>query len=732
VASFLHLKAVILSVWPGWINYQNMREIFVLASCLVSLIFLTGSSLPCNVPQRAVASNQTNAAPTVTNSAPSSVEIGTNACGMDSKGLFKRLIGNRSKDKLNTLCRFDPMEDKRLQEKITQINIDYLQGEKSVDQRNKEMNELMNYWSVGRSSEDVASLREMIMEQSQLVATQYFFPMVMKSVIHGTQSIPLKFKQKLLGYNILDPDAYLKKISDYYSPHYRYLVEQGAKYNDQTGWDFRNVDLSPGKFLIDLKLFTSFSELFSVATAMSLGDRKRNTAVILDNQVILPLARPEFGRNRAGQVIVLERAVYTRAVNKIKEMLSDAFEDYLRLSSEVGSYSNLMEGHLNNHLRIGFTDKVSIPLWKQNRGERELTPEEKAFQMAYRNILFLSDRLIRDYGVAKPMALALYEAIRYAQQIDQQNLDAGKAKLRKATWAAIAAPFIPAAIALAPHVAAYFGYEASLGTGVNLFTTGASFKLLAGGVALNSAAAFAAFPLLAGPAVSAINASMMSQLDGRSFGYHYTEELALKGSSALIQAPFMAALASGVTGIAAAAGAMGLAEASAGVLGRAVIEAGIIGRNTLMIGRHGAQAAALFEGASEILAIKVISAGPQIIFTSAEMAAGFWFMLKMANKGVKEIDCCIDEAKRLYRITDNGKAPQDHITYMAMASCFFDMWEKSNIVATFMGRQVQYSWSPQNPLNDSNKDGQRSQSMGMTNGLSATESSITTNAAANK
>ncbi|MEI8347881.1 MAG: hypothetical protein WCG27_10470, partial [Pseudomonadota bacterium] len=171
---------------------------------------------------------------------------------------------------------------------------------------------------------------------------------------------------------------------------------------------------------------------------------------------------------------------------------------------------------------------------------------------------------------------------------------------------------------------------------------------------------------------------------------------------------------------------------------RATLSAGEIGTNVALLGGHGARAAIAWESFATEAAIKTYqlgvaasTAGPKIIFSATELAAGFWFMAKFVGHGKAEIDCCVNEAKRIYRVVYKGKAPGVLINNLAKASCFFDMWEKNNLVATVISNQVQFRWNSE--IADNRSEGDKSKIMSMTNevetsnSINATPSLISTN-----
>jgi hypothetical protein len=295
---------------------------------------------------------------------------------------------------------------------------------------------------------------------------------------------------------------YLADAGALFAPVLRALRAAGADFTMQSGWNLERFRFSDR----DPSLGAAVATVFGTRVLAELRNRERTTALDIEGWIALP---PRAG----GEIGMVARAAWEAGVRESLRRFSVDVDQFIASTRAAATYWNLMTGRL-------------IEMFGGDRGLEGRTAPEIAAAEAMRRLIQMRNDLANRRGVAASLTLALNDTMSILNQIEMQQLDAGLRKLKAAERAAIAAPFIPLVIYAAPYAGGLVG------------------PAFAGTVGASSAAA-ALTPLAFAYGGAALRATLAVTVEGRPADCMFYEALVERGSAALFQAPFVAAIPPG-------------------------------------------------------------------------------------------------------------------------------------------------------------------------------------------
>lgn len=376
-----------------------------------------------------------------------------------------------------------------------------LLGEMSLDQRNREADELIR--SFGSTAERSAEAKAVLASTHDFLASAWLLPIALNwSPTSKLSEQQLKTLESV-GVARELAEGYVAEIAAWYAPLYSVVREHGFKYDEQVGWSFTEQQIHVDAFKKSPSLAGAAVMMFGSKVTAELLNPERSEALFFDSIVFQP---PQ----RQGEISVWEKTRWTRSVQQSLKFIADATESFIKSSKEASTYSNLMKGRI-------------VEWFGGERGLNGKTAPEIEVQASYKILNRSIHQLVVEFGVGPELRQQLLAMQQKLIHIESAHLDEGLATLDKVQRAAIAAPFIPAIIWATPFVAGS--------------VSPAMVPFLA---KMSSFGAVASFGFAAGSAV--ISASTKATGPGGGFFCHLANDFASKGADALFMAPFAAAL----------------------------------------------------------------------------------------------------------------------------------------------------------------------------------------------
>jgi hypothetical protein len=295
---------------------------------------------------------------------------------------------------------------------------------------------------------------------------------------------------------------YLDDARKLFAPALKTLRAAGADYTLQAGWNLERFQFTDR----DPRLGAAVATIFGTKVLAELRNRDRTTALEIEGWIALP---PRAG----GEIEMFTRADWEAGVRESLRRFSVDVDEFIASTLAAATYWNLTTGRL-------------IELFGGERGHGGRTAPEIAAAEAMKRMTQMRNDLANRRGVAASLTGALNETMSILNQIEMQQLEAGLKKLKAAERAAIAAPFIPVVIYAAPYAGGLVG------------------PAFAGSVGASSAAA-ALTPLAMAYGSAALRATLAVTVEGRPADCMFYEALVERGSAAMFQAPFFAAMPPG-------------------------------------------------------------------------------------------------------------------------------------------------------------------------------------------
>jgi hypothetical protein len=329
-------------------------------------------------------------------------------------------------------------------------------------------------------------------------------------------------------------DAYMDDVGNHFAKPYKSLTDKGFELSIYKGWSLAGDD-QPGIDLAsikkDSKFISAFILFFGTDLTEKLLDSERTEVLYADNIALTP-------PNKSGKVTTYKKTEWEQRVKERLKSIEREADTFVRASKEANTYSNRMQGRILEWFGV-------------ERGVNGQTAPEIAMESSYKALLSHINTLRDQFGVGRDMSAKLLALMQTLNNIDLKNIEVGIQKLNNATYAAIAAPFIPVIIWAAPYAGALAMGEAWA-------------PIIAA-----SSAKMALLPMAFAAGTSAISAGIRSSTLGGNFFCNFYEQFTDRGASALVTAPFMAAvpvvLASGAGGATLASGSI-CAQTTYGVL----------------------------------------------------------------------------------------------------------------------------------------------------------------------
>ncbi len=486
-------------------------------------------------------------------------------------------------------------EQIELTEALSKINQDFFKGIKSEAERNQEVDNLRASFSGDKDSSKAASVQ--IFEMNNLYISSFLSDLTLRELAGG--KVTSKEKKVLSGLGIDSPDAYLEENRNRLKSYFQTLSDRGAHYKSGKGWDLSKVQIDPETLKNSPQLFTALSTLVSQTFATEMAREDRRNAVYVGEHVYLPPATGKRFKTAKGRVPVISIDRYRKDIKEDLRQFEKDTAEFLASAREAASYSNLMKGALRG-----------------GRGHAGKTAPEIAEEAAYQRMNDTVNRLSRDYGVDREMRSALLETMKHANSLQSAYLDEGVAKLELAKKAAIAAPFVPLAMAAAP-------------------LAGGLVSPAIAKVAATSSEALALIPLGFGVGSAAIQTGIDKKYHGGNWYCRFQEEIASQGSGALYLAPMLASIPTAISLLTAAPIAAGAAVGSVPTTAVAV-------------------------------------AAAPLVYGALNFATAAAFVVHMGKSGVQGLSACDQTLKKSQALANDGKLSDDQhraLSAEAMKQC---------------------------------------------------------------
>ena len=433
-------------------------------------------------------------------------------------------------------------EEYQLLDALNGVNRNYFEGMKSIKERDESIENILKKLNAADDQQKSGVLKLLTAQQNEMIAGQYVTGVIFDT-LEG-KALSSKDEEIIRGLNIRDPKAYIQEVSKTLAPYYQNLKGHGAQFDKIKGWDLSKVELNSEKIKQDPQLYSSIAMLFSPQSATALSDAQRSESLYIGGQVLTPPKQSnQKGRFPNGNIRVMSRDEHDQSVLRELNTFSRDTEEFMKFSKETASYQNLMKGRLPEML--GF-----------ERGDKGQTAPEISREANYKAMLQGRERL-KELGVPKEKIRQINEAIKYANELDKANIEGGIEKLELARKAAIAAPFIPLAMAAAPLAGGL--YSTSMAT-----------------VAANASGTLALMPMAFAAGSSLIHATIDKAHNGGDFFCHLSERFSTAGAGALYMAPFLASIPTAAALVSVTPLALGSATGSAGLLKVGAIAAPMI------------------------------------------------------------------------------------------------------------------------------------------------------------
>ena len=351
-----------------------------------------------------------------------------------------------------------------------------------------------------------ARLRGTGLATLESVASAGLLPLILSSgdAVPSIHDMPFSLLSRLesMGVPSWAAGDYLADAATLFAPAVKTLGSAGATYDVRSGWNLENFKFRAN----DAALGSAVAMVFGSKVLGELRDGDRTTALDIEGWIALP---PQSG----GEIAMTSRAHWESGIQDSLRRFSRDTDEFIRASRESATYWNLMTGRL-------------IEIFGGERGHQGRTAPENAAAESMKRLLQVRNNLVQRRGVGPGLARALNDTMQTLNQIEAQQLEAGLKKLKAAERAAIAAPFIPVVIYAAPYAGGLVG------------------PAFAGTVGASSAAA-ALTPLAMAYGSAALRATIAVTVEGRPADCMFYEALVERGSAAMFQAPFAAAMPPG-------------------------------------------------------------------------------------------------------------------------------------------------------------------------------------------
>lgn len=406
----------------------------------------------------------------------------------------------RSEDELN------------LEKAVTAINNDYFSGSLDADARNQKVESIIRQTNPGGDPAKEGVIKATLAGMNEAESSQYVLSLALGKL--SGKTIVDKDYSVLAGLGVprKNADAYLGAIAAKFQPYYQKLVQVGAKFDPQNGWDLSGLKLASDQIQKDPQLNTAFMLFFSPQFAKALADPDRATVLEAGDSYILPPDANGFGGDsQRGQIQGYGKESYGDHVQELLSQFSADTQDFMQASRRASTYWNMMQGR-------------ALELFGVERGYQGKTAPEIEKDGAFAGMESAVEGLSY-LGVPGELKSALYDAMEQANQIDSKNLNQGLQKLDLARKAAIAAPFIPLAMAAAP-------------------LAGGLISPAIATLASTSAGSLALMPMVFSLGGAAMQATIDKAHFGGSWLCNFSERMETAGAGALYTAPFLAAIPS--------------------------------------------------------------------------------------------------------------------------------------------------------------------------------------------
>jgi hypothetical protein len=485
-------------------------------------------------------------------------------------------------------------EEHELLDTLQGINRDYFEGTENARQRNEAVEQLLRKLNSVDESQKEGVLGLLVAQQNEVAAGRYVSG-VIYDFLDGKE-LSSRDKEVIAGLNIKYPGEYVRQVAASLAPYYENLKSSGAKFNRIKGWDISGVEMNAEKLKKDPGLYTSLAVLFSPQTASALSDSMRDQSVYIGNQVFMPPGRDnDKGRFPSGHIRVMDRDKHDREVSRELKSFSADTEEFIKASRETASYQNLMHGRILEFFGI-------------ERGDKGRTGPEINAETSYSRMMQTRERL-KQLGVSREKISQIDEAIKYSNELERSNIERGIAKIELARKAAIAAPFIPLAMAAAP-------------------LAGGLYSPTMASMAANASATLAFMPMAFAAGSSLIHASIDSARQGNGFFCHLAEKFSEAGAGALYTAPFLASLPTAASLVSVTPLALGSATGSV----------------------------ALF---------KIGAMTAPLIYGGVNLGAALYFIKDMGGAGVVGAKECYGKIKKVHDLALEKKASSERLDNLA-------------------------------------------------------------------
>ena len=422
-------------------------------------------------------------------------------------------------------------EEIRILEYASELASESFTGKISTESRDKKLDDRVTGTPKGDKRNAV---RFAIAKAMELSASAWVLPRAIAYISKKTLSDAEYKALDAMGVEKQYADAYMDDVGNHFAKPYKSLTDKGFELSINKGWSLAGDD-QPGIDLAsikkDSKFISAFILFFGTDLTEKLLDSERTEVLYADNIALTP-------PNKSGKVTTYKKTEWEQRVKERLKSIEREADTFVRASKEANTYSNRMQGRILEWFGV-------------ERGVNGQTAPEIAMESSYKALLSNINTLRDQFGVGRDMSAKLLALMQTLNNIDLKNIEVGIQKLNNATYAAIAAPFIPVIIWAAPYAGALAMGEAWA-------------PIIAA-----SSAKMALLPMAFAAGTSAISAGIRSSTLGGNFFCNFYEQFTDRGASALVTAPFMAAvpvvLASGAGGATLASGSI-CAQTTYGVL----------------------------------------------------------------------------------------------------------------------------------------------------------------------
>jgi hypothetical protein len=322
-------------------------------------------------------------------------------------------------------------QDKALVKEIAEIQKDYFSGKISLVSQRAQIDRVVQAGGGLKSGAGLAASKTLEASAASIV-----IPAALEFDPDLDLSPALIYALRGVGVDPVFAYAYVAMMHERLKAPAAALIAEGAAYDAEKGWQLTNVKLNAEQVKKNSKLRTAIAYFFSPQILTSVEDETRSEAIFAGNFVLLP-------PDAEGHIATTSRSEWDETTERYLSMFKRDAETFIRATRQANTYGNLMKGRL-------------VQIFGGERGHEGKTAPEIEAESSYKGLVHAINKL-RAQGVGEKLRTQLVTAQKILVDLEGESIKEGLSKLDSAQKAAIAVPFIPIAIWVAPYAGALMG-----------------------------------------------------------------------------------------------------------------------------------------------------------------------------------------------------------------------------------------------------------------------------------